>query len=117
MPNDFIPSVLDTTHAGQTESFESALDRFIAAVQACINDHYAKDLPNSTPPTIEATHGTKYVRVVSLHNGVFCFVDKTNGNVLKADGWKRPHPLPRGTIYTNDFEKYGVNRYGAKYAK
>lgn len=49
--------------------------------------------------------GTKFVRTwVRVKGGtrsVYCFVDQA-GNLLKAEGWKRPNPSPRGHVGTVD---------------
>ena len=37
---------------------------------------------------------------------VFCFVDLTNGNVLRPDGWKRPNLKVRNSIQGNVFDEH-----------
>lgn len=52
-------------------------------------------------PTVEA--GSKFLRIVRTSAGsrsVACFVEKSTGNILKADGWKKPSKISRGlSIY------------------
>lgn len=59
----------------------------------------------TTATTFEAQPGKRYVRIVSKnpHGSAHAFIDLTNGNVLKPDGWKRPAPQPRGNL--NDEHK------------
>lgn len=48
---------------------------------------------------------SKYIRVThtmsNMQNMVFCFVDSTNGNVLKAQSWAKPDlKNPRGNLFS-----------------
>jgi hypothetical protein len=78
---------------------------------------------------IEPTIGKKYARIVRRDKwpdqepsggSAHCFIDLDNGNILKADGWKRPAPQIRGNIFAEDFD-IGVGRavgeFGAAYLK
>ena len=61
---------------------------------------------------IEFEAGSKYVKVVSISGGgsrsVHCFVEKANGNILRAASWKAPaRNFVRGNVY--DQESY-INR-------
>lgn len=99
------------------QSFDHALCRFLERAQAVVNEYYASTFPNNTVPKLSAEPGKRYVRVVR-HDGVgrsaHCFVDTTNGNVLKPAGWKGPAKGARGNIYS---EKLGVGPHGALYAR
>jgi hypothetical protein len=53
---------------------------------------------------IEFETGSKYVKVVSISGGgsrsVHCFVEKANGNILRAASWKSPaRNFIRGNVY------------------
>ena len=53
---------------------------------------------------IEFEPGSKYVKVVSISGGgsrsVHCFVEKANGNILRAASWKAPaRNFIRGNVY------------------
>lgn len=50
----------------------------------------------------------KYVKIIR-DNSVHCFLDKTNGDVLKAAGWNVPAKHVRGNIFdsTNGLEHMG----------
>ena len=67
------------------------------------------------------TGGIKYIRIVSQHTlhrsgrSVFCFVDKSNGDILKADSWRKPAKHARGNIF--EIGKEGVDMWGALYLK
>ena len=72
-----------------------------------------KDVVKADPAS-----GQKYVRVYTERSEVvgrsaYCFISKATGDVLKADGWKRPAKGARGNIFTPS--SYGVTPYGAMY--
>ena len=53
---------------------------------------------------IEFESGSKYVKVVSISGGgsrsVHCFVEKANGNILRAASWKAPaRNFVRGNVF------------------
>jgi hypothetical protein len=53
---------------------------------------------------IEFETGSKYVKVVSISGGgsrsVHCFVEKANGNILRAASWKSPaRNFVRGNVF------------------
>ncbi len=70
---------------------------------------------------IDLEYGSKNVRIVKReqregeerpnHRSAFGFVEISSGNILKANGWKSPHPTPRGNIYSPDRMK-SVTEHG-----
>lgn len=79
-----------------------SLALFIAATQAMINEYYAAHFAQNAVPTLEIMTGPKFYRVVRVSPGersVFCFIEKSTGNILKAAGWKGPAKTARGSIY------------------
>jgi hypothetical protein len=109
--------VKDASVEGQGEhspqEFDAAFKKFLQHAQKLVDKRGQKLKVGYTP-------GKKYVRVFVDQGGItgksaFCFVDKATGDVLKADGWKRPARGPRGSIYTP--AKYGIDQYGAHYAR
>jgi len=53
---------------------------------------------------VEFDEGKKYVKVVSISGGgsrsVHCFVEKANGNILRAASWKAPaRNFVRGNVF------------------
>lgn len=98
----------NNTAANETVSFEEALAAWLKRAQEITGDVGTLSIdPN----------GKKYIRIVVSGNGmgrsVHCFVDRATGNVLKAEGWKRPAKHARGSIYILGQE--GVGRFGAHY--
>ncbi|NVO13889.1 MAG: hypothetical protein HXX10_07620 [Rhodoplanes sp.] len=77
--------------------FETALASFFAGVQKIHADYMDKNYPTNDREPWRLDRGKRYVRVV--HGGsVYCFVDTTNGAVLKAAGWKGPAKHARGNV-------------------
>lgn len=63
--------------------------------------------------------GKKYVRisiVSPVSESVFCFVERSTGNVLKAESWRAPAKGVRGNIY-GDPSGYGIDAWGALYLR
>ena len=58
----------------------------------------------------------KYVKVIR-GNGVHCFVDKTNGDVLKAAGWYSPAKHARGNIFDEHNGLGSMGEYGPAYLR
>ena len=61
-----------------------------------------------------STGGRKYIRIID-DGSAFCFIDKSNGDVLMSASWSAPAKHARGNIYKIGQE--GVDRYGAHYIK
>lgn len=102
-----------------SREFETALLGFIAKCAEVIRKHYVANGFNMTPPSLSYEAGPKYVRVVrgdGTSRSVHCFVEIATGNVLKADGWKRPAKASRGNIYAEN-PVAGMGPYGAAYLR
>ena len=96
--------------------FETKLNEFVNGCQALVNAQYA-DSPLGTP-VLSQSKGRRYVRIVrddGVQKSVYCFVDKTNGNVLKAAGWSAPAKGARGNVYKDDNGLSRMSPYGAGY--
>jgi len=91
-----------------TPDFNTTLAAFVAKVQAHISGvQHAGDY--GTVLTIE--RGNRYMKIVAAHGmrgtdgqrSVWGFVDKTNGDILKAATWRAPAKnFARGNIYRDD---------------
>ena len=105
------------------DRFNAHLQAFVEIVQNKINENYKKFSPNIHAPTITIDpRGKKYLRIVRNENNHNCypkqsvwgFVDVKTGDILKADGWKKPAKHSRGSIYNEDPWK-GMGIYGPNY--
>ena len=96
------------------------LVKFKTTVQGMQTDHYTKNFPLSYAqhtPVIDFTTGRKFARVHRQERGsrnVYCFIDLSNGDILKSASWKAPAKHPRGNIF-NDNSLQGCTVYGAEY--
>lgn len=117
-------------------TFDQALQLFLDANQRLINRHFA-DCGYTTQGAVIGIPpgGRKFLRVVRwdtdgqgnvlmstpddegntypVGKGVHCFISKETGDILKADGWKKPARHARGNIFTSPTE--GMNSTGAQY--
>ncbi len=101
---------------------------FIAAVQV-MYDEYMKQYTSFPFDTkIEFEVGPRYIRVVkreyvkgetkSRGGSVHTFIDRTNGDIHKAGGWKSPAKNGRRSNIFNDDNGLGaVNHHGAIYLR
>ena len=106
--------------------FQTCLENFVEIAQNVVNQNwddmgYSKNLEAMPYPVIayvEPKQNTRYVKITidSLHQmSVYCFIDSTNGDILKAASWKAPAKTARGNIYDEDSILAGITPYGAAY--
>lgn len=104
-----------------TDAILARIPKFIEAAQALVNAYYARSFPSLTPPILsEDGAGTNYRRIVSRDpssGSAYCFIDLSNGDVLKADSFKRPAKHARSNIFAQDFGVSGVGPHGARYLR
>lgn len=99
------------------------LNAFISALSAALNAYGRAEYPTTDLNWEVCFHdgGVKYARVSKRvegpsgqHRGVHCFVDLSNGNILKADGYKGPcKKNPRGNIRVGDASNCWNNAFMA----
>jgi hypothetical protein len=92
------------------ETIKDHLNNFINLVIELKN----KENP-SVDHKIEVDEGKKYYRIIDARGSsrsVYCFVDKTTGDIYKSARWKAPAKHIRGNI-KNGLD--GVTAYGAVY--
>lgn len=99
---------------------QAALANFVKLAQDLVTAQYAPPYPFKRILTVEP--GRRYARIVAQDEGqpysrtCFCFVDMTNGDVLKSESWKKPAKHARGNIFNENPVK-GVGAYGAAYIR
>jgi hypothetical protein len=96
---------------------KTQLEGFVKAAQAMLDAHYAANCKGVPAPRLEATIGPKYAKVVSDGSSAWCFIDMSNGDILKAASWGRPAKTARGTIMREDFGVSFVGPYGPAYLR
>lgn len=104
------------------EKFDIALRVFVEGCQNIHTDYMACEFPNMAPDEITSKIGKRYAKIIRTHvanNGrsVHCFVDITNGDVLKAASWKAPAKHARGNIFDEHDGLKNMNEYGPAYLR
>lgn len=92
---------------------------FVAKVQALVNAHYAKNLPNLTPSAIETSWGARFIKLISVdpaQRSVYGFIEIATGNIFKAASWAAPAKHVRGNIHSPDCMK-ACTPYGIVYLR
>jgi hypothetical protein len=101
-------------------NYENTLDSFMKECQVLVDDHMKQ---YSWGQKLTITKGRRYDKIVSEDVGhnfqtgsciVWAFVDKTNGDILMPEGWKKPAKHARGNIYDEDRMLF-VNHSGPAY--
>lgn len=98
------------------DDFEGKFNSFVVGCEKISNDYMDKQFPTLPKPKFTVNDGKRFMKVVR-DSSVHCFVDKTNGDVLKAAGWNAPAKHARGNIFdeSNGLSKMG--EYGPAYLK
>lgn len=100
---------------------QQKMDAFIKALQEKNDARMAASYPNLTPPKYEANWMKRYIRIetVEAHGGrsAFCFIDPSNGDILKSASWKAPAKHARGNIHTPTHGVEHLGPYGAQYLR
>jgi hypothetical protein len=115
----------------KAETFEAALVRFIETVQNFRKAKYGEGNPANVEPggvfeldwQLRTMPGKRFVKMVTpsryegkeINGSVFCFIEIATGLVYKAASFKAPAKHARGSIYSQDFNGYGVSAYGGRY--
>lgn len=83
-----------------TKAVETALESFLQKVEEMYLNYMNKRFPNNTKEPLNHKIGSKYIKVTRGHS-VWCFIDRTNGNVLFPHSWKAPElKNPRGNLFS-----------------
>jgi hypothetical protein len=96
-------------------NFDETFREFLVAVKKIYNDYMEEQFPKNDREEIEALEGGRYIRIIKNRGGyrsAYCFVDKTNGDILKAASWAAPAKHARGNIFDKTTWK-NVGPYGA----
>ena len=93
------------------------LKKFLDIMQDEVRDYFKVNFPSTEPPDYKMAMGQRYVKISreDKHGGsasVEAFIDRTNGDVLKAASWKVPAKHARGNIFEADNGKSAIGRGG-----
>ena len=93
---------------------------FLAGCQKIIDDHRTEHFPNMKRETLEVMPGRRYFRIVKVgisQRSAWAFIDATNGDVLKTDGWKAPAKHARGNVFDAKNGLGLISAYGPAYLR
>lgn len=97
---------------------QTNLADFADMLQTWLQTNFAAAKNVGPAPTIEVQTGSRYARLVIRHHpgsgSAYGFVDLTNGDLLKAAGWKAPAKGKRGNIFAA-MPLNGCTPYGMAY--
>ena len=102
MINGIKPIVGTKTIVDNKDDYSTALSKMIHRIDEQYGEYYKKNLSNLTYKGISVNKGRRFDKLV-LDNSVYCFVEKSTGDVYKSATWKQPYtqgknPV-RGSIY------------------
>ena len=101
-----------------TTDTDAAISLFAVEVQSLINGHYAERYALLPLPTVTVEWGRRYAKIIVIDRSrsVHSFVDRTNGDILKAASWAAPAKHARGSVLAAD-RLSSVSPYGANYLR
>ncbi len=112
---------------------EKQVAEFVDRCQEIIDNYTKANYENLTPQLLTFNYAAakKFCRIVALERHVneerkiitseggsaWCFIDLTNGDVLRPDGYKKPARHARGNILKEDLGMSSIGPYGPAYLK
>ena len=102
MINGIKPELTAQTKYDNKDDYSTALNKMIHRIDEQYGEYYEKTLTNSTYTPITINKGRRFDKLVQ-GGSVYCFVEKSTGNVYKPASWRAPYlkgntPV-RGSVY------------------
>ena len=102
MINGIKPELTGQTKYDNQDDYSTALMKMIHRIDEQHGEYYEKTLPSLTYEPIRVNRGRRFDKLVQ-GGSVYCFVEKSTGDVYKAQTWKQPYTkgnnCVRGSIY------------------
>ena len=84
------------------DEYSKAMSKFMGRIDEQYGEYYEKTLPSLTYEPIRVNRGRRFDKLVQ-GGSVYCFVEKSTGDVYKSQTWKQPYTkgnnCVRGSIY------------------
>ena len=101
---------------------QDQVQQFVQFVQdQVINPHYATHFPYADVPQLSVDPGRRYARIVRNEShgrrSVYGFIDLDNGDILKAEGWRKPALHARGSLDDPESWAKAAEPYGIVYLR
>lgn len=94
-------------------NFDEKFASFFQGVTKLLNEHQNQV---NFFREISVEHGRRYAKVV-VGGAAFCFIDRTNGDVLKSASWRAPAKHARGNIFDAHNGLRYITPYGVAYLR
>ncbi len=103
-----------------TPEFDAALQTFVEGCQR-IHTEYMARYHNAPVDKLVPKKGKRYVKLIrrggKWNGSAHCFVDMTNGDVLKAASWDAPAKHARGNIFDEHNGLKSMGEHGPAYLR
>jgi hypothetical protein len=93
---------------------QEQIQNFTEACKAINHAYMDKQFPSNRKDAFSFKIGKRYAKIVRT-GSVHCFVDMSNGDVLKAASWNTPAKGARGNINDEHKGLGRMNEYGTEY--
>lgn len=102
---------------------DKEIELFIERLNKMLEAHQKVAFPSLASCRVAAVPGKRYIKIATLsdtkeygpYRSVYCFIDASNGDLLKSASWSAPAKHARGTIHTPTSGVEFLGPYGAKY--
>ena len=121
MINGIKPEVSVKTQVDNKDDYSTALTKMVHRIDEQYGKYYEKTLTNLTYEPVSIKSGRRFDKLIQ-GSSVYCFVEKSTGNVFKPASWRAPYtkgntPV-RGSVYdTDSYWDKQLNGGGWLYAK
>lgn len=99
------------------EGLHERVEGYLLAIALKADEEFKKHYSSLEAPKFSMDIGGRYIKIVrhDAKNGsrsVHSFIDRSNGDILKAASWRGPAKHPRGNVFEAD---YGMKSSGANW--
>ena len=102
MINGIKPDVSVKTQVDNKDDYSTSLSKMVHRIDEQYGKYYKKTLTNLTYSPVEIKSGRRFDKLIQ-GSSVYCFVEKSTGDVYKSQTWKQPYTkgnnCVRGSIY------------------
>ena len=103
MINGIKPEVSVKTQVGNKDDYSSALSKMVHRIDEQYGKYYEKTLTNLTYEPVEVKSGRRFDKLIQ-GGSVYCFVEKSTGNVYKPASWRAPYTKGNNAVRGNIFD-------------
>jgi len=120
MINGIKPELSAQTKYNNKDDYSTALSKMVHRIDEKYGEYYKKTLTNLNYEPVKIKSGRRFDKLIQ-GGSVYCFVEKSTGNVYKPASWRAPYlkgntPV-RGSIYdTSTYWDKQLNGGGWLYA-